>query len=45
MVNRFFERDEYIRPLIETGELIPEILCESPDADLEFPETGDSWTF
>lgn len=45
MIQHLPERAKYCKPLIECGELAPEILCESPDAGLEAPETGDPWTF
>ncbi|MBR5906378.1 MAG: hypothetical protein IKZ51_08025 [Bacteroidales bacterium] len=45
MVKDFFFREKYIAPKTEAEAMAPDILCESPEADLEIVGEGDPWTF
>lgn len=47
MVKKFIQREKYITPQLEAGEVAPDILCDSliEGGDLEGVDEGEPWTF
>ena len=48
MVKKFIQREKYITPQLEAGEVAPDILCDSnvtTGGDLELIGDGDPWEF